>query len=145
MCFKKKTSQGVKIDRRKIAGLPSDNNHEQAISVIIDGCSKHFDKQKVEETIKNITIEWWSDIAPSPSTGILNTVVTDSGSIYSGLTVGNTCKVAWRGKIFRSAFVHEILHVVGRNILNDEDPYHKNSDLWKIEQEINTTLITIDL
>lgn len=145
MCFKKKTTQGVKIDRRKIPGLPSDDDHSKAINIVIDECTKVFDKQKVEESIKKITIEWWNDIAPSPSTGILNTVVVYNDQIFSGLNIGNLCKVAWRGKMFRSAFAHEILHVIGQDILNDPDGDHNNQQLIDLERSINVALTSVNL
>lgn len=145
MCFKKKTTQGVKIDRRKIPGLPSDDDHSKAINVVIDECSKVFDRQKVEESIKKITIEWWNDIAPSPSTGTLMTVVVYNDQIFSGLNIGNMCKVAWRGKIYRSAFVHEILHVIGQDILNDPDGDHNNQQLIDLERSINSVLTSVNL
>lgn len=145
MCFKKKTTQGVKIDRRKIPGLPTDDEHSKVIDFIIEICSKSFDRQQVEESIKKITIEWWSDIAPSPSTGNLSTVVVYNDFIYNGLTIGNTCKVAWKGKIYRSAFVHEIMHVIGADILNDPNADHSNQQLLSIEREINSKLSSENL
>ena len=142
MCFNRKAtaSQGTKIDRRKIVGLPIDDAHTKALTIFTDECSRVFDRTKVEASVKSITIEWWNDVAPSPSTGVLNTVVIDSGYLYSGLTVGTTCKVAWRGMLYRSAFAHEMLHVIGRNLLNDEDADHKNHTLWDLETAINSTL-----
>ncbi|MFA5048419.1 MAG: hypothetical protein WC516_05360 [Patescibacteria group bacterium] len=145
MCFKKKTSQGIKIDRRKVPGLPVDEDFSKAIDIFIEECSKTLDRQKVETSIKKITIEWWNDIAPSPSTGVLNTVVVYCDQIYSGLTTGNLCRVAWRGKLYRSAFAHEILHVVGQDVLNDSDGDHNNRQLWDIELLINQKLTNINL
>lgn len=145
MCFKKKTTQGVKIDRRKIPGLPTDEEHSKVIDFIIEICSKSFDRQQVEESVKKITIEWWSDISPSPSTGVLNTVVIYNDLIYNGLTIGNLCKVAWKGKIYRSAFVHEIMHVIGADILNDINADHTNQQLLSIEREINSKLSSENL
>ena len=145
MCFKKKTEQGTKIDRRKIPGLPSDADHTKAINTFVEECAKIFDRQKVEAAVKTITIEWWNNIAPSPSTGVLNTVVVDNDQLYSGLTVGTICKVAWRGKLFRSAFAHEMLHVIGQNILNDGDANHQNQNLWNIESSVNKIFSEINL
>ena len=142
MCFrKKKTSQGCKIDRRKIPGLPSDNDHSKALDVLVEECrKKQLDETKVRDTVKSITIEWWNDIAPRPSTGQLNTVVVYGDQIYSGLVVGNVCKVAWRGKLFRSAFAHEILHLVGANVLGDPNADHSNTMLRDLEVAINKKL-----
>jgi hypothetical protein len=148
MCFsrKPKTSQGVKIDRRKIPGLPSDEDHSKALDIFITECVKHFDYSKVQDIVKLVTIEWWNDIAPSPSTGKLNTVVVHNGQVYSGLTVSTTlCKVAWRGKIHRSAFVHEFLHIVNWSILGDSDPNHTNDVLRSLEVAINAKLSEINL
>ena len=138
MCFSRKTtvSVGTKIDRRKISGLPTDEVHTKALTIFIDECSKIFDRSKVETSVKSITVEWWNDVAPSPSTGVLNTVVVDNGQVYSGLTVGTLCKVAWRGKLFRSAFAHEMLHIIGRNLLNNEDAGHQEKSLWDLEATI---------
>lgn len=137
MCFSKKISYGCKIDHRKIPGLPSDGIHEKAIKIVVDKFSERIKLEDIETTIKKITIEWWNYIAPSPSTGGLNTVVSYNGKVYSGLVVGSICKVAWRGKIFRSALAHEIAHVIGGQILNDSDPNHINNFLWDTVKEIN--------
>ncbi len=82
MCFMKpKTSQGTKIDRRKIPGLPSDDDHTKALEIFINECKKQFDETKVRDTVKVVTIEWWNNIAPRPSTGELNTVVVHKDQI----------------------------------------------------------------
>jgi hypothetical protein len=148
MCFgsKTKTSYGCKIDRRKIPGLPSDLNHESALGVFISACSGVFYESKVREVIRDFTIEWWNDIAPSPSTGLLNTVVVWNGQVFSGLSLpGNVCRVAWRGKIHRSAFSHELVHMVAERILGDGDADHKNPDLWAIEARSTASLVMLDL
>jgi hypothetical protein len=142
---KSETSQGCRIDRRGISGLPSDDDHSKALDVFIEECKKQFDETKVRDTIKLITIEWWDDVAPSPTTGQLNTVVVYNGQVYNGLTIGNLCKVAWRGKISRSAFVHEILHVIGVNILGGSNINHMNPVLRILETTINKKLIDQNL
>jgi len=142
MCFRKpKTSQGLKIDRRKIPGLPSDDDHSNALKIFVDECKKQFDENKVRDTVKVVTIEWWNNIAPRPSTGELNTVVVHNDQIYSGITISTTlCKVAWRGRIFRSAFVHELLHIISWAILNDPNSEHSNQSLQDLEISINKKL-----
>jgi hypothetical protein len=144
MCFNKKIklSCGCKIDKRKIFCLPSVSEYEQTIEVIIDECVKSLSAtpDKIKQVLSNITIEWWNDIAPRPSTGELSTVVVDNDVVYSGLTIGNLCKVAWRGKLSRSAFAHEILHVIGRVILSDENANHQNTLLLNLEISINQKL-----
>jgi hypothetical protein len=139
MCFSKKikTLYGCKIDRRKIPGLPTDSAHEQAIQILVDKFAEKFKLEDVRATLGKITMEWWNDIAPRPSTGELNTVVVHNGQIYSGLTVGSVCKVAWRGKLYRSAFAHEIAHQVSWKLFSDWDENHKNGLLWEIVRIIN--------
>lgn len=147
MCFSKKvkTSYGCKIDRRKIPGLPNDSAHDRAIQILVDIFGQRFKLEDVRTTIGKITVEWWNDIAPSPSTGKLNTVVAHDGQVYSGLTVGTTCKVAWRGKIYRSTFAHEIAHVIGGLLLNDWDADHNNNLLWDAVKTINEKLKKADI
>ena len=147
MCFsrKPKTSQGCKIDRRKIPGLPTDAVHDQALKILVDKFAERLKLEDIKATISKITVEWWNDIAPSPSTGKLNTVVTHNGQVYSGLVVGLTCKVAWRGKIYRSAFAHEIAHVIGGKLLSDWDADHDNSLLWDTVKAINEELRKEDI
>lgn len=137
----KKTLFGLKVDFNKVPGLPSLDVHEKALSLFVEECSKRFDKQLVHEALSHITIEWWNAIAPRPSTGELNTVVVYEDNVYSGLTIGNMCKVAWRGTIARSAFCHEILHIVSDFVFGTRDPYHLNDILWKdLEFNINNCL-----
>lgn len=147
MCFSKKikTSQGCKIDRRKIPGLPTDTVHDQALKILVDKFAEKLKLEDIKDAISKVTVEWWNDIAPSPSTGVLNTVVTNNGQIYSGLTVGLICKVAWRGKIYRSAFAHEFAHVIGGKLLDDWDPNHNISLLWNTVKVINEELRKEDI
>ena len=148
MCWtsKTKTSFGLKINYNKIPGLPSQELHERALTLFIEECAKKFDEIKVRKAVASITVEWWDKIAPRPSTGELNTVVVDNGVLYSGLTIGTLCKVAWRGKFWRSAFCHELLHVVGYVVLGVDDPNHQNSLLWSdLDDVINNRLLAEQL
>ena len=145
MCFKKKTEQGTKIDRRKIPGLPSEAVHSRALAIIVGEFSKTLDLIQVQNVVQNATIEWWAHVAPRPSTGELNTVVVDHGQIYSGLVVGSTCKVAWRGKLWRSAFAHEFGHVVGYKLLAGADADHNNNQIWDVVKVINSRLKDADI
>lgn len=141
MCFRKKDKLnfGIQVDRRKIPGLPSINDCNTAIELLLANFTL-ANTTLIQNVFKNLTIEWWNDFAPSPSTGIINSVVVDNDMVYSGLTTGNICKVAWRGKIFRSAFIHEILHFIGVVVLGDGDAEHKNVKLWEIENIVNKLL-----
>ena len=149
MCWNKKTetSFGLKIDFRKLPGLPSKDTHERALTMFVEECAKKFDETKVRQALSAITVEWWNDIAPSPSTGALSTVVVNNGAVYSGLTIGTKlCKVAWRGKLWRSAFFHELLHVVATVILGTDDPNHQNTLVWKdLEPAANARLVAEQL
>jgi len=148
MCWRKKITLkcGCTLDKRKIAGLPTDQNHNAALDIFIDECkNKLMSENLLLAVLKKITIEWWNDIAPSPSTGVLNTVVTYGDQVYSGLTTDHLCRVAWRGKLYRSAFVHELLHVIGGDILGDPDPNHQNQTLKDLEGSINSRLAQVDL
>ena len=105
-----------------------------------------MDGPAAKKALNGVTVEWWDKIAPRPSTGELNTVVVSNNQVYSGLTIGKTCLVAWRGKIYRSAFCHELLHVIAREVLGDADPSHSNDLLWKvITKEANTRLTKEDI
>lgn len=129
------------MDANKVPGLPAPATYERALTILVEECAKKFDLPVVAKAVSSVTVEWWDRIAPRPSTGELNTVVVDGDAVYSGLTVGTTCKVAWRGKLSRSAFCHEILHVVGAAALGDADPNHGNALLWKeLEPAANARL-----
>jgi hypothetical protein len=147
MCWrsKTKTSYGLKIYNNNVPGLPTKEAHEHGIALFIEECSKKFDSAKVRSAVASISLEWWDRIAPRPSTGELNTVVVDNGSVYSGLTVGTTCKVAWRGKLSRSAFAHEMLHVVGNAVTGLGDPDHKDPVLWTELEPAITGRLTLNL
>lgn len=135
MCWSKKTktASGVKISANKVPGLPSKAEYDRAVSVLVETCVTHgsMERKAVERALNGATVEWWDRIAPRPSTGELNTVVVHDDMVYSGLTMGSTCKVAWRGKIYRSAFCHELLHVIAREVLGDPDAAHANDLLWQ--------------
>jgi hypothetical protein len=133
MCWnsKTKTSFGLKINDNKVPGLPTKETYERALVLFVEECAKKFDEVKVRQALSSVTVEWWDKIAPRPSTGEINTVVVDNNMVYSGLTVGTLCKVAWRGKLWRSAFCHELLHIIGRALLGSDDPMHVNNLLWK--------------
>lgn len=143
MNWKTRTSYGLKINSNGVPGLPTKEAHEHALALFIEECSKTFDGEKVREAVAPIILEWWDKIAPRPSTGELNTVVVVDGAVYSGLTRGVTCMVAWRGKLSRSAFVHELLHVVGWKVLGHSDPDHLDAVLWHyLEPAINGRLLS---
>lgn len=148
MCWrsKTKTSFGLKIDSNKVPGLPTAGVYERALALLVEECAKKLDEAAVRRALSTVTVEWWDKIAPRPSTGELNTVVVSDDAVYSGLTVGSTCKVAWRGKLYRSAFCHEILHVVGASVLGDADPNHQSAILWKeFEPAANMRLVAEQL
>lgn len=126
------TAYGLKIERNKIKGLPSLDDHNKALSIFIDECVNRGLKEKdVLDVLKKLTVQWW-DYKYTNSQGINMTVVKYYDGYYSGATVGNLSMVAWRGSIAASAFHHEIMHPVGRKLLNDEDPDHNNDFMWNI-------------
>lgn len=132
---------GLKVDGNGVPGLPTKEAHEQAVSLFVDECAKVFDRGVVCDALRHVVVEWWDKVSPRPSTGILDTVVVDCGCVYSGVTSGNLCKVAWRGRISRSAFCHELLHIVGRACLGGDDSWHSNTLLWaEIEMSANRSL-----
>jgi hypothetical protein len=148
MCWsrKTKTESGVKISANKVPGLPSQAAYDRALEVLIKECARHMDEAAVKKALNGVTVEWWDRIAPRPSTGELNTVVVYEDKVYSGLTLGSMCKVAWRGKIHRSAFCHELLHIIGGRVLGDTDPSHSNTLLWKtINGQANARLKEEDI
>jgi hypothetical protein len=123
-----------------VPGLPNLTDHEHALLLLFNECSKRFDYQKVIKALDGVTIEWWDKIAPRPSTGELNTVVVYNDKLYDGVTIGKICKVAWRGRFHRSAFCHEFVHIIGKKVLGDIDLFHFNKELWKIEDVVNDRL-----
>lgn len=133
MCWtsKTKTSFGLKINYNKVPGIPGRETHERVLTLLVEECAKKYDEATVRKALSSVTVEWWNVIAPRPSTGELNTVVVYNDSIYSGLTIGTLCKVAWRGKFWRSAFCHELLHVIGYALFGVDDPDHLDDRLWK--------------
>jgi len=144
--MKERTSFGLRIDRNRVPGLPTRKAHEDALTVFVDECAKVFDEAEVRRILSLVTVEWWDRIATQPSTGELNTVVVDGNRVYSGLAVGRMCKVAWRGRLWRSAFCHELLHIVGAEILGVPDLLHCDDTLWKIlEPTINRRLSSAQL
>lgn len=150
MCWSKKTKtdNGLKLSANKVPALPDKATHDRALTVLTTECSRlgGMDAAAVRKAFNGVTVEWWDRIAPRPSTGELNTVVVHDGMIYSGLTLGSICKVAWRGKIYRSAFCHELLHVIARAVLGDPDASHSNDLLWQtIEGGVNGILKKEDI
>ena len=136
---KVKTSFGLKIIENGVPALPNVKIYERALTIFIEECVKRFDEIAVRHALSKAVVEWWDKIAPSINTGELNTVVVDDGQVYSGLAIGNFCKVAWRGRLHRSAFCHELLHVVGLQLFGI-DPFHQNGLLWSLERSINALL-----
>ena len=133
---------GLKIYENKVPGLPDLETYNYILKLFVEDCSKKFNEKNICKAISKIKLEWWDKIAPKYSTGELDTVVVYDKKIYSGLTIGNECKVAWRGKIYRSAFFHEILHVIYKELFGVIDPFHLNIPFWKeFEYNINNKLI----
>ena len=147
MCFKKKLNYGIKLDKNKVPNLPNDSKLNFALDIFYEEVSNEYDEDNVKSALNKVVIEWWDYIAPSPTTGELNTVVIDEDQAYSGLTKGKKCKIAWRGKLWRSAFAHELLHVICIALVqSDGDPNHTNDRLWKVlEGNINKKLKEEDL
>lgn len=118
-------------------GAPLPADVDKAIGIYVSVCAKRYTEAKCLAAIKPVVLEWSGVIAPSPSTGALNTVVVLNGTLYSGATVGISVRVAWRGKISRSALIHELGHVVGTYILGDPNGDHTNTELKALEDEAN--------
>jgi hypothetical protein len=142
MCWSKiKTSFGLKVDNNKVPGLPGKDIYERALTLFVEESVKKMSEIEVRKALSTVTVEWWDKIAPRPSTGEVDTVVVYNDLVYSGLALGDLCKIAWRGKLWRSAFCHELLHVIGGKIFGTEDPEHSNILLWKeLEPAINLRL-----
>jgi len=126
-------------------GAPSPAEVDRALGVFVEVCGTKYGVDKCKAAIYAVKLEWSGVVAPSPSTGVLTTVVVYGGVLYAGLNVGNFVMVAWRGKISRSALVHELCHVVGANILGDPNPNHTNVALAQLEQDTNIRLGTLGL
>lgn len=136
---------GCMLDAHGVPGLPTIEEHNEALDAIVGEAGKLMPSDQVAAAIGRITIQWWDILRISPSTGHPTTVVVFDGQPYSGLTVGHLCMVAWRGEIHGSAFVHEIMHVVGGDVLGDWNADHSNETLRGLEASINAGLARIGL
>lgn len=141
------TKYGIVILGNKTPGIPSIQRIDKALDIFVKHCKTLFPEEKCLLVLKNIKIEWWGVIAPSPSTGSLSTVVVYQGQIYSGLaTLGDyKARVAWRGLIGRSAFAHEIIHLVGYFATGDPDGEHKKAEWWALVGEMKKEMIENNL
>lgn len=129
-----------------VPSVPSVYHLEKALAEFITVCDKSFGVNKCYNALSGITIIWWDKIVPRPVTGELNTAVVYNGIAYSGLTTRDgVCRVAWRGKIFRSAFIHELMHVVAGKLIGDWDENHKIEKVWAVEEEVNKVLAGLDI
>lgn len=104
---------------------------EKALEIVQRHCAEVFTASDCKEAISKMTVEWWGVMAHTPSTGAVMTIVPDNGDIYAGLTTYDfKVRVAWRGKFYRSAFAHEIIHVVAIVATGDGDALHTNTEWW---------------
>lgn len=138
---------GVLLDRNGVENLASAEKHNNVLDVFFNEASKLAGKGYVLDSLFKTTIQWWDHLAPSPSTGKLETVVTYNGKLYAGLNFeGGLCMVAWKGKFYQSALVHEVSHVLARDVFNDQDHYTR--PIWGKEglvTKVNVKLMDLDL
>jgi len=134
-----------KISSGNSPGAPAPAVVDRAIGLFLSACGKRYGESKCAAAIKPVTLTWSGVVAPSPSTGALNTVTVLQGTLYSGLTVGYTVSVAWRGKISRSALIHELCHVIGTVVVGDSNANHTNVALKDLEAEANTAVAAAGL
>lgn len=134
-----------KIISGNTPGAPAPDVVDKAVSIFVKVCNEKLSVGTCAAAIKDVELAWSGVVAPSPTTGVLNTVVVYQGNLYSGLTVGNKVMVAWRGKISRSALAHELCHVVGVGILGDPNKDHTNQLLAELEQSTNQALVKAGL
>jgi len=122
-------------------GVPQKEEILAALDKTMLSCNIFVGKP-CDAAINGYTLEWWGVVAVSPSTGVLTTVVIYGDKLYSGLTTFNdsTIRVAWRGRIHRSAFVHEIAHLVGIEAFSVEDREHTLDKLWLWVSSVNKSL-----
>lgn len=129
-----------------VPSVPGIDTLDKALSSFVEKCDESFGVGKCLSAVSGVTVVWWDKIAPRASTGELGTTVVYNGVAYSGLTTRDgTCRVAWRGKLFRSAFSHELMHVVSGRILGDWDEEHKIEKVWLVDREVSNKLKELDI
>lgn len=143
LSYKESPSNTIaKIVSGNTPGAPMPSAVDKALGIFVMECNRIFKRPPAcKKALSGVTLEWSGVIAPSPSTGVLYTVVVYKGVLYSGVTVGLYIRVAWRGKISRSAFAHELGHVIGQVLLGDGDAGHTSTQLKLLETETNKKLI----
>jgi len=63
----------------------------------------------------------------------------------AGLQKGKSIIVHWKGSLGKSAFMHELLHVVDEIVRKGYDPEHADSAFWEQELELNSKLQELGL
>ena len=145
MCFwfwnkKIKLSCGLKIDENKVKGLPSKEIYEVCLSLMHDEFDHVFDFN----TLSGWTLQW-GDTLYKNGDGYITLVVSPLGHLCNGSTGGHTCKVAWRGCLHKSAFVHELIHALLKEAGGDLDADHDKKNIWDKEKKINDKLKNVKL
>jgi hypothetical protein len=129
---------GIKQDK-SVPYVTTQTDIHKGVNIIVDGFAECFEK-RVDQYFDGVIFKFSDEIAPSPSTGILNTVVKYNNAVGSGFQIGKTMLVAWRGKLFRSAVAHELMHYLGRVIDSAPDPNHQIIKYWNCVKRINGRL-----
>lgn len=132
---------GAHLNTQNVPYAMSRTNLFDLMDTLVAGfkeCNLGWDPENGFDGVK---IEWSDKVCPEYSTGNLNTCV-DIGDkqIYNGIQAGATMKVAWRGKVYRTALVHELVHYFGKLFDGRPDPSHRIPEYWKCEQLVNMRL-----
>lgn len=141
MCFwfldkKIKLNCGLKIDNNKVKDLPTKEIYEAVMVVMCNELGLFFDLNNLSDWVLQ-----WGDSLYKDGNGYRTYVVSPIGNLCAGSTSGgHTCKVAWRGKIHKSAFIHELLHALSKETYKDLDASHSRKDVWEFEKKINNKL-----
>jgi len=95
----------------------------QGLHILHDYLVVHrvYTSQEVQRGLKDIELEWSTDMGIRPSTGELDTVCIFLEQNYSGYYIpeSKSICVAWRGSLAQSAFAHELLHGIAYVIEKD--------------------------
>lgn len=136
---------GLEIYKKPVQYALKRTNTDTLMDIIymeLSKCDLGLDYQAILPTLK---VKFCDYVAPSYSTGELNTVCELSDSIVSGHAPGKTVFVAWRGKVHRTSFAHEIMHQLMANSGFGPDYNHESKPYWDCVNAINKSLKEGDL
>lgn len=135
---------GIEINKTKVPyalDLTRTRKHyddmAEVIATKLIACNLNISKAD----FNGLRIIWSDAVAPSPSTGELNTVVMPGdGRLYNGFIDNKIIYIAWRGRVYRTALVHELIHYFLKLHNGNPDAEHKHKTAWQCEARVNEML-----